>query len=113
MDNRMPTQFLDDYEELELFTTFTYSATPCTLDRPTYGISTFQQLCRLSIIMDRILCSLYAEKSSSQDPAGLFHTSGVLQDQLRNWRESLPTHLSINLDNAESAAILPHTLSLQ
>lgn len=113
MDNRVPMQFLNEYEELEPFSTVTYALNPCVLDCSTYGVSTFREMCRLSIIMDRVLCNLYAERSSSQDPMDLFHTSGVLHEELRSWRESLPNHLSMKLDNPESAAILPHTLSLQ
>ena len=113
MDNRVPAQFLGEYEEMEVFSTLTYSAAPCLLDRPTYGVSTFEQLCKLGVIVDRILCKLYAERSSLQDPVELYHTSGLLQEELRGWRESLPAHLSIKLDSPGSAAILPHTLALQ
>ena len=112
-DSRVPLQFLDEYDELEPFSTLTYSAVPRPMDCPTYSISAFQQLCKISTIMDRILYSLYSAQSASQDPVGLYHTSEALLDDLRGWRESLPSHLSIKLDRPEQATSLPHTLSLQ
>ncbi|VUC31504.1 unnamed protein product [Clonostachys rosea] len=112
IDNSVPILFLDEYEEYELFHTLTYSATPQQLARPTYAVSTFQELCRLSMIMDRIIQSIYSEKSSSTSPAELSNTLQSIQTALESWRMSLPTHLSIQLDNPAITSVLPHTLSL-
>jgi hypothetical protein len=68
MDNSIPMVFLDEYEELEPFDTLGYSATPGGLGLPTHSVSTFEYLCKLSTIANRILCSLYAEKSLQMDP---------------------------------------------
>ncbi|KPM39353.1 hypothetical protein AK830_g7207 [Neonectria ditissima] len=111
-DNRVPIKFLDEYEELEPFHTLTYSPNPRQLDRPTYGVSTFEQLCKLGIIMDRILCNLYAERSLSKNPADMLQVSSVLYDELKRWRDALPAHLSVQLDNPASSTVLPHSLSL-
>ncbi|CAH0025802.1 unnamed protein product [Clonostachys rhizophaga] len=112
IDNSVPILFLDEYEEYELFNTLTYSATPQQLSRPTYAVSTFQELCQLSIIMDHIIHSIYSEKSASASPAELSNTRQSIQTALENWRMSLPTHLSIQLDSPAITSVLPHTLSL-
>lgn len=110
--------FLDDYEELEPFDTLGYSATPGVVGLPTHSVSTFEHLCKLSTIADRILNSLYAEKSSQMNAEELFRTSQILHADLARWRESLPAHLLINFDTSGSpdtsngCVVLPHTLSL-
>ncbi|RSL75134.1 hypothetical protein CEP51_011160 [Fusarium floridanum] len=111
-DNRVPIQFLDEYEELEEFNTNTYSELPTQLGCPTYSVSTFEQLCKLSIIMDRILCNLYSEKSCSRDPQELLDASNSLHTKLRRWRREIPAHLMVHLNNPSNSTILPHTLSL-
>ena len=118
VDNSVPMLFLDEYEELEPFDTLGYSATPGPLGLPTYSVSTFEQLCRLSTIADRILSNLYAEKSLQMDPGSLFRTSQALHADLTRWYSSLPAHLSINFEtpgssnSASSCVVLPHILSL-
>ncbi|KAJ4308323.1 hypothetical protein N0V84_012163 [Fusarium piperis] len=111
-NNRVPIQFLDEYEELEEFNTNTYSDRPTQLGCPTYSVSTFEQLCKLSIIMDRILCNLYSEKGSSKDPQELFDASNALHAELKCWRREMPAHLMVHLSNPGNSTILPHTLSL-
>ncbi|KAK7409593.1 hypothetical protein QQX98_008188 [Neonectria punicea] len=112
IDNRVPIKFLDEYEELEPFHTLTYSLNPKQLDHPTYNVSTFEQLCKLGIIMDRILCNLYAERSLSKDAMELLQTAQVLYNELKDWRDALPSHLVVQLDNSASSTVLPHSLSL-
>ncbi|RMJ01473.1 hypothetical protein CDV36_015782 [Fusarium kuroshium] len=111
-DNRVPIQFLDEYEELEEFNTNTYSERPTQLGFPTYSVSTFEQLCKLSIIMDRILCNLYSEKSCARDSQDLFDASNALHAELKRWRSEMPAHLLVHLNNPGNSTILPHTLSL-
>ncbi|KAJ4221451.1 hypothetical protein NW759_006697 [Fusarium solani] len=111
-DNRVPIRFLDEYEELEEFDTNTYAERPTQLGCPTYSVSTFEQLCKLSIIMDRILCNLYSEKSCSRDCQELFHASNALYSELKRWRSEMPAHLVVHLNNPSNSTILPHTLSL-
>lgn len=111
-DNRVRIRFLDEYEELEEFNTNTYSEHPTQLGCPTYSVSTFEQLCKLSIIMDRILCNLYSEKSCFRDPQELFDASNALHSELKRWRSEMPAHLLVHLNNPGNSTILPHTLSL-
>ncbi|KFA79333.1 hypothetical protein S40288_03540 [Stachybotrys chartarum IBT 40288] len=111
-DNRVPILFLDEHEELEPFSTLTYTLEPKILDSPAYSITTFEQLCKLSVLMDRVFCSLYSEKSSLTDPVELLRVSNSLYQDLLEWRNLLPGHLDIRSDDPERSAILPHTLSL-
>lgn len=118
MDNNVPILFLDEYEELELFDTTGYSVSPSSLGCPTHSVSTFEHLCKLSAIADRILCNLYVEKSLEKDPEELFRASKSIHADLIRWRQSLPTHLSILFDisdsknNSDGCIALPHTLAL-
>ncbi|KAI1024602.1 hypothetical protein LB503_007179 [Fusarium chuoi] len=111
-DNRVPIAFLDEYEELEDFHTRTYSAQPSQLDCPTYSVSTFGQLCGLSIIMDRILCALYAERSSAKAADQVWQTAQSLHHDLQSWKSGLPECLRVDLNDPTSSNILPHNLSL-
>jgi hypothetical protein len=114
-DNSVPILFLDEYEELEPFDTLGYSANPAPLGLPTLSVSTFEQLCKVSTIADRILSALYTEKSSQKDPKELSSTSQSLHAELIEWHEHLPAQLSVNLngtDDASTFVVLPHVLSL-
>ncbi|KAF5557385.1 Nit-4-like protein [Fusarium phyllophilum] len=111
-DNRVPIAFLDEYEELEDFHTRTYSAQPSQLDCPTYSVSTFEQLCKLSIIMDCILCALYAEKSATKNADQIWQHAQSLHRDLQSWKDNLPECLRVNLNDHTSSNILPHNLSL-
>jgi hypothetical protein len=112
-DTNVPIQFLDEHDEFEPFNTLSFSADPTQLGTPTHGVSTFEHLCRLSVIADRILGSLYAEKSATKDPEELFRSSVSLQADLDEWRESLPPHLSLQWRDSAEFQVLPHTLALQ
>ncbi|KAF7561206.1 hypothetical protein G7046_g2935 [Stylonectria norvegica] len=111
-DNLVPIRFLDEYDELEEFHTLAYSDVPGRMSCPSYSVSAFGQLCKLSIIMDRILCGLYAEKSSTKNPEELLRASHSLHADLKHWRDALPPHLNIRLGDVDNSIILPHVLSL-
>ncbi|KIL88692.1 hypothetical protein FAVG1_07940 [Fusarium avenaceum] len=111
-DNSVSTMFLDEFEELEDFSTHTYSAQPTRLGCPTYSVSTFEQLCKLSTIMDRIICALYSEGSSAKGAEELWETARSLHRQLKSWKDGLPEHLTVQLHDSSNSTILPHTLSL-
>lgn len=104
--------FLDEFEELEDFSTHTYSAQPTRISCPTYSVSTFEQLCKLSTIMDRVICALYSEGTSAKSAEELWETARSLHRQLKSWRNGLPEHLKVQLNDASNSTILPHTLSL-
>lgn len=111
-DNHVPIRFLDDYEELEPFYTGTYSPTPIQLRHPTRSVSTFEQLCKLSILIDRVLCNLYAEGSPTKSAQDLLDTCNSIHADLERWRNDLPQYLVVKLDNPSPSSILPHTLAL-
>jgi hypothetical protein len=112
MDNCVPIEFMDEFEELEPFNSLTYESNSRQLDCPTYGVSAFEQLCKLCIIMDRGICGLYSETSLSKEPSDLLRILRDLRADLTRWRDQLPAHLSIRFDDIGSATVLPHTLSL-
>ncbi|CAI6261787.1 unnamed protein product [Periconia digitata] len=112
VDCIVSTDFLDDYEELEPFHSLTYSIVPMQLSTPTRSRSTFEQLCKLCIVAESIITTLYAEKSFQTDPSILLQRSLALQTNLEEWRIALPPHLNLQGEGPESFDILPHTLSL-
>lgn len=111
-DTSVPTLFLDEYEELEPFSSLTYSAIPRQLDSPIRNVSTFEQLCKLSIITESILATLYSDKSAIADPVALLQASHSLQVDLEQWRKALPRHIDLQWDDLGNFDLIPHALSL-
>jgi hypothetical protein len=105
-------EFLDEYDELELFNTLTYSTVPQQLQEPAHSVSTFTQMCSISVFMERVLCSHYSEKSLLKDPLELLQKTRMICQRLDDWRDGLPAHLKFDAENPEPAVALPHTLSL-
>lgn len=107
---------MDEYEELEPFNTLGYAQQIRTLEYPTHSVSAFEGLCKLSIIADRILCSLYSEISADTEARHLIQMCQHLQTELSQWRGTLPCHLSVSFDATgrpnDNCVTLPHTLSL-
>ncbi|KAM3497447.1 hypothetical protein MY10362_009207 [Beauveria mimosiformis] len=108
----VPILFHDDYDEFEPFQTITFTATPRQLRLPTHSLSTMVELCKLSLIMDKILRELYAEQSQSRTASDILNTSMILHHELRCWRGELPPHLNLQRKNLKTAVILPHTLAM-
>ena len=92
-DTRVPMTFLDTYEELEHWQPVAFSGTESYPGSPIYSVSTFTQLCRLSVIMNRILNTVYAEKSAKRKLDGLLGDLKNLHQDLERWKENLPPHL--------------------
>lgn len=111
-DSSVAICFLDEYDELQPFDTFTYSLDPSQLDTPTRSVTCLEQLCKLSIIAESILIHLYSELSRTDSAAELLRISGSLQAELDEWQDSLPPHLSLDSDHSKDFDILPHSLSL-
>lgn len=112
IDSSVPILFLDGYDELEPFNSLTYSVEPRQLDTPARNVSTFEQLCRLSIIAESIMGTLYSEKSTNTDAATSLRASLNLRLDLEQWLTALPSHLDLRRDDLGAFDILPHTLSL-
>lgn len=111
-DSSVPIRFLDEYDELDPFQTLGYSIESEELGCPSYGVSSSEQLCKLSIIMDRMISHLYTEKSSQKPPTELLHISRRLDKDLEAWKHALPAHLSAMLESLDKSNNLPHTISL-
>ncbi|KAF4997587.1 hypothetical protein FDECE_12043, partial [Fusarium decemcellulare] len=78
--------------------------------KPSFAISTFQRLLRLSIITEKIIKSLYSLESARIPVLELLQTRIKLMSQLRQWRANLPTHLCFDLD--QDITPPPHQVSL-
>jgi hypothetical protein len=101
--------FLDDFEELQPFNTYTYSPNQRQLGTPARSISPWEQLCRLSTIAESILANIRSEWGRTASATALVGLSEALQKQLDEWMASLPAHLRLGCKEFET---LPHTLSL-
>lgn len=111
-DNNVSILFLDEYDELDPFHTTGHASEPEQLGYPSYGVSNFEQLCKLCVVMDRMICYLYTEKSFQKSPTELLRISRLLDEDLKAWRSGLPPHISILLESPNKATYLPHTISL-
>jgi hypothetical protein len=106
-------KFLDTYEELEHWTPYAYGAqTDGYPGSPAFSVSTFRQLCLLSVILGEILTGIYTERSTKTSPTDLSTKLQSIQEKLTAWRKDLPDHLTFN---ASKATFIPppHVMSLQ
>lgn len=108
----LPLDFLDNYEELELFTPISYTLSQNHPNSPGYMMTSFVEACKLSVILDRILHSLYAENSGLRSPDELLHDARSLHVHLENWRKALPPHADPFHLERNNIIPLPNILSL-
>lgn len=112
-DTNLPMAFMDKHEELELFSPLSYTENSNSPVSPVYSISIFKELCKLSIILDKILLSNYAENSGSRDPVAWIKERDLLHSALENWRHAFPQHLDVETAVSTNKDLpLPHILSL-
>lgn len=112
-DTRVPMLFQDRYEELEHWMPFAYSGTRDYPGSPAYSVSTFNELCKLSVIMNDILNKIYAEKSVKSGPQRLAEDLTSLHADLEKWEGELPLHLRFDVIESTGIVPPPHVLSLQ
>ena len=112
MDCRVPLLFLDQSEEKETWQPFGFSASRHYPECPAYTISTFISLCKLCIIMNRILNKVYSEESSTRGPDGLGKDLASLHSELEHWHSTLPIHLKYDASSPLNVVPPPHVLSL-
>ncbi|KAL4894082.1 fungal-specific transcription factor domain-containing protein [Aspergillus ambiguus] len=110
-DTKVLISFLDHYEELEPWQPFAYSDIQSYPGSPAYSVSTFTQLCKLSLILNEILNKVYSERSSNRSPHDLIATLNRLDMQLKAWHDALPDHLRYS-HNTTGVVPPPHVLSL-
>lgn len=110
-DTKVSLSFLDQYEELEHWQPFAYSDAQSYPGSPAYSVSTFTELCKLSLILNGILNKVYSERSSNRTPQELMATLSSLDAQLRSWQHGLPGHLQFNNSTMQTTPP-PHVISL-
>lgn len=110
-DTKVLLSFLDHYEELEPWQPFAYSDVLSYPGSPAYSVSTFTQLCKLSLVLNEILNKVYSERSSNRSPHNLTATLNRLDVQLKTWYEALPDHLRYT-NSTTGVVPPPHVLSL-
>lgn len=112
-DIKVPILFQDQYEELERWTPFAYSETQSYPGSPAYSVSTFTELCKLSVIMNAILNNVYGVKSAKRAPEKLAEDLERMHADLENWQAALPEHLVFDPSIFGGPVPPPHVLSLQ
>lgn len=110
-DTKVSLTFLDHYEELEHWQPFAYTDVQSYPGSPAYSVSTFTELCKLSLILNSILNKVYSERSSNRSPQELLSTLNALDTHLKDWYNALPEHLRFG-NPATPITPPPHVLSL-
>lgn len=110
-DTNVSLTFLDHYEELEHWTPFAYTNVQSYPGSPAHSVSTFTELCKLSLILNGILNKVYSERSSNRSPEELLTTLRGLDAKLDGWYKVLPDSLRFG-NNVAEVTPPPHVLSL-
>ncbi|KIW13395.1 hypothetical protein PV08_08583 [Exophiala spinifera] len=113
-DTNVPISFLDEFEEHENWIPFAYTSDSKSNyeGSPAYSVSTFTALCSLSVIMNKILNSIYAERIFDRSSNDLAQILDDLHSKLESWYASLAPHLKFDPIKQTSITPPPHTLSL-
>ena len=93
-DTFVPMAFADRFEELEQWVSVGDSSVTAIEKSPIYGISAFTRLARLSIVMNRILNTIYRVNPDQQKSTLVVETLNSLNHDLSEWSHSAPPHLS-------------------
>ena len=92
----VPLLFIDHLDESEEWHALSTSPANKVQYAPMYCVSNFYSLCKLSVIMNKILNKIYREKSEVQHPDAITKNLGVLKDDLQSWQRTLPAHLTVS-----------------
>lgn len=111
LESQVPLTFLDQFEEMEYWKPFAYTNNKAYAGSPAYGVSTFTELCKLSIILNEILNKVYSERSATAAPEEVIEKLNYLHSELVAWYSALPPHLKFEPDRSPSVPP-PHVLSL-
>lgn len=114
-DISVPYVLRDSHDELEQYAPADPLCFVSGSYSPTYSVSNFSRLCRLSLIMNNILNEIYREMKRFEDPKVLTRSLARLNHDLDEWRDTVPQHLrfspaSVGLDTASFPA--PHTYAV-
>lgn len=104
--------FADRFEELEQWVPIGDSSITAGEISPIYNISAFTRLARLSIVMSKILNTIYKVNPDQQKSTLVVETLNSLNHDLSEWHHSAPLHLSflpaaVGISSATIPA--PHT----
>lgn len=98
--SRIPHEYLDTYEELELWSPYrdplahpTDASAPGYKPRPAYALSTFEALRKLCEIACKIIDAFYSINSPGMSQEYLLSRRNEIRDQLRQWKDSLSQHI--------------------
>lgn len=76
-----------------------------------YCVSVFFKLCKLATIMNKILNKIYRERNETQGPEAITKSLNQLNEELEEWRYTLPPHLKLSpalIGRDASAVPSPH-----
>ena len=111
-DCRVPLDFLDQYEERELWQPLEGSGSRHYPQTPAYSVSTFTSLCKLCIIMNEVLNTIYTKRSQEHGLESLAAHIKPLQAKLTQWFDGLEDHLRFNAFDPVQVVPPPSVLSL-
>ncbi|KAK4054715.1 hypothetical protein OIV83_000639 [Microbotryomycetes sp. JL201] len=107
-DVKVPPVFFDMFEEQEPWTPFAFASTGSYTSSPSYSVSTFTELCSLSVLMGRIINTFYADHNCP-DPLQQLDTHNR---SLAEWSEHIPACLKYDPLDGSLPVPPPHVLSL-
>lgn len=111
-DCHVPLIVLDQYEENELWQPLDYPGSRHYPQTPTYSVSTFTNLCRLCIIMNDVLNTIYAKRRHEHGLLQLKEDTNALQRQIDQWYQRLDDHLKFDAADTAHPVPPPSVLSL-
>ncbi|KIX99822.1 uncharacterized protein Z520_04458 [Fonsecaea multimorphosa CBS 102226] len=126
----VPLTFMDDYSDSDLWAPYYGETPPPELANvpnyppcPGYVVSCFRQLCKICVILNDLMHSIYSSEAAARREMGEEDHSAEakaaseapfvrISRDLRDWLISLPPHLRINPDQMPSLAPPVHIMSL-
>jgi len=111
-DTLVPLVFRDQYDELEQWVPIEPSQASRGPYTAIYTISNFSRMCKLSVIMNRVLNKIYRDKKETEDQGVITKDLNALNNDLERWRSTLPLHLDFSpgsIGQNPVAAPPPHT----
>lgn len=124
----IPVSFMDDYSDSDLWAPYygetpkpDHAQAPNYSPCPGYVVSCFQQNCRLCVILNDLMQSIYSpeaaarrddEENSAEAKAANEEPFIRISRDLREWYIALPIHLRINADQMPNLAPPVHIMSL-
>ena len=113
-------EFLDDFTEEDRWEPF-YGLEPASAERPSYPptpghiVSCFTQLCKVCILISRVMLDLYSPQPTSHPTSSLDARAAAfvtINRDLHEWYKALPSFLQIPSDKIPEISPPPHITSL-